>query len=191
MNIVKKIRNIYNRLRGVDIIDIDQLQKSGVTIGEGCHIMGGVQFDYGHAQHIFIGNNVTIAPGAYILAHDASTFIHLDNTRIGKVYIKDNVFIGARAIILPNITIGENSIIGVGSIVTKSIPKNVVAVGNPAKVICTLDAFLSRKKEEMKHVPVFSEAYTKRIVPDNQVNKRKELNIEMNEAMKNGVGYIE
>lgn len=188
---IRKIKNIIKRLRGVDVIDKDQLRKSGITIGKGCHIMGGVKFDYGHAQHIFLGNNVTIAPEAYILAHDASTFMHLDYTRIGKVMIEDNVFIGARVIVLPNVTIGENSIIGVGSVVTKSIPSNVVAAGNPAKIICTLNEFLARKKEEMNNVPVFSKNYTKRIVPDKQFKKRLELNNEMNEAMKTGVGYIE
>ena len=49
--------------------------------------------------------------------------------------IGNNVWIGASAILLPGITIGDNSVIGAGSVVTKDIPANVVAVGNPCKVL--------------------------------------------------------
>ncbi|WP_312364794.1 DapH/DapD/GlmU-related protein [Sphingobacterium sp.] len=51
------------------------------------------------------------------------------------VILKKGCWIGANTIILPGVTIGENSVVGAGSVVTKSIPKNVVAVGNPAKVL--------------------------------------------------------
>lgn len=52
-----------------------------------------------------------------------------------KIHIKKNAWIGARVNILPGVTIGENAIIGTGSIVTKDIPDNAVAVGNPARVV--------------------------------------------------------
>ncbi|POB65431.1 galactoside O-acetyltransferase, partial [Vibrio vulnificus] len=51
------------------------------------------------------------------------------------VHIKDNVWIGANSVVLPGVTIGENSVIGAGSVVTKDIPANVVAVGNPCRVL--------------------------------------------------------
>lgn len=51
------------------------------------------------------------------------------------VHIGDNVWIGAASVILPGVTIGENSVIGAGSVVTKDIPANVVAVGNPCRVL--------------------------------------------------------
>lgn len=53
----------------------------------------------------------------------------------GPVIIEDNVWIGDKAIILPNVTIGKGSIIGAGAVVTKDIPPYCIAVGNPAKVI--------------------------------------------------------
>lgn len=56
------------------------------------------------------------------------------------IEICDNVWIGARSILLPGVTIGANSVIGAGSVVTQSIPANCVAVGNPCKVIRHLDA---------------------------------------------------
>ena len=55
--------------------------------------------------------------------------------RYGKIIIGNNCFIGARSTILPGVTIGDNTIIGAGSVVTKDIPSNVVAVGNPCKII--------------------------------------------------------
>lgn len=55
------------------------------------------------------------------------------------VIIEDNVWIGGGAIILPNVTIGKNSVIGAGSVVTRSIPANCVAVGNPCRVIKNID----------------------------------------------------
>ena len=56
----------------------------------------------------------------------------------GPVYIGKNVHIGENVVILPNTTIGDNVVIGAGSIVTKSLPSNCVAVGNPVKIVKTL-----------------------------------------------------
>ncbi|MCG6282651.1 DapH/DapD/GlmU-related protein, partial [Vibrio diabolicus] len=51
------------------------------------------------------------------------------------IHIGRNVWIGANSVVLPGVTIGENSVIGAGSVVTKDIPSNVVAVGNPCRVV--------------------------------------------------------
>ena len=98
-------------------------------------MMGGVIIDFSHCWHITIGDNVTLAPRVHILAHDASTRKFINYTRLGKVNIGNNVFIGASSTIMPGITIGDNVVIGVGSIVTKNIDSNVVVAGNPAKFI--------------------------------------------------------
>lgn len=55
------------------------------------------------------------------------------------VIIEDDVFIGARSIVLKGVTIGQGAVIGAGSVVTKSIPPRVIAAGNPAKVIKTIE----------------------------------------------------
>ncbi len=107
-----------------------------VYIGEGCYINFGVSMvDDGD---ICIGNDVLIGPNVNILTvnHPVDSKKRLERyISVNKVVIKDNVWIGAGAIILPGVTIGENSVIGAGSVVTKDIPANVVAVGNPCKVI--------------------------------------------------------
>src|SRR6185437_4865608 len=137
-----------------------------------------------HYWHISIGDEVTIAPEVQIIAHDASTKRHLGYTRIGKIDIGNRVFIGAGSILLPGISIGENSIIGAGSVVVCSIPANVVAAGNPAKVICSLASFLERRGKEIAASPCFEEDYTLR--HDLPLPKR----VEMNVRMKNRIGYV-
>lgn len=88
--------------------------------------------------NIFIGNNVMFAPNVTISTTGHP--IHPNLRKNGEqfsfpVKIEDNVWIGSGVVILPGVTIGENSVIGAGSVVTKDIPKNVVAVGNPCKVL--------------------------------------------------------
>ena len=85
-----------------------------------------------------------------ILTHDACTKKIMGFGTIGKVIIGNNVFIGARSIILSNVKIGNNCIIGAGSVVTKNIPDNSIACGNPAKVIKTSDEFRMQKRISFK-----------------------------------------
>ncbi|MPQ45218.1 sugar O-acetyltransferase [Clostridium tarantellae] len=87
---------------------------------------------------IFIGNNVLIAPNVTISSgtHPINPDIRRKQGQFNvPVNIGDNVWIGANSVILPGVTIGANSVIGAGSVVTKDIPSNVVAVGNPCKVL--------------------------------------------------------
>jgi acetyltransferase-like isoleucine patch superfamily enzyme len=107
----------------------------GVDIGTKCMISLGCKIDIRRGK-ITIGDNCFITFGCVILSHDASASkINPDDDGSGNVVIGNNVFIGVNSVILRNVTIGDNSIIGAGSVVTMNIPSNVVAVGNPAKVI--------------------------------------------------------
>ena len=107
----------------------------GLKLGKGVEIIDTFFFDPSHCYLISIGDNCTICPGVRLIAHDASTKKFLGYTKLGKIDIKENCFIGDSTIILPGVTIGPNSIIGAGSVVTKNIPPNVVAAGNPARVL--------------------------------------------------------
>jgi acetyltransferase-like isoleucine patch superfamily enzyme len=87
---------------------------------------------------VTIGNNVMIGPSVQLLtachpivAAERNTLIEYSK----PITIKDNVWIGGGVIVTPGVTIGCNSVIGAGSVVTKDIPDNVVAVGNPCRVI--------------------------------------------------------
>lgn len=110
---------------------------SGATIqiGNNCGFSGTV---IGCFDSITIGNNVKC--GANTLITDSDW--HLDDPRSGNpqsVTIGDNVWLGEGVKILKGVTIGENSVIGAGAVVTKSIPANVIAAGNPCKVIKQID----------------------------------------------------
>lgn len=144
----KWIRKILELLRG-EPQNLDKLLRRGLKVGKDFGRMGGVIIDPSHCYHITIGDNVTLAPRVHILAHDSSTTMFLGKTRVANVHIGNNVFIGASSIVLPGVTIGDNVVIGAGSVVTKDIPSNSVAVGNPAKVICSLDEYLAREKAKM------------------------------------------
>lgn len=87
---------------------------------------------------ITIGDYVLIAPNVTICSgtHPINPELRKEQAQYNlPVIIGNNVWIGANAVILPGVTIGDNSIIGAGSIVTKSIAENVVAVGNPCKIL--------------------------------------------------------
>lgn len=177
----KILKKILFTLRGET--DIDILIGLGLKVGDNCSFQEGVKIDESHCWHIDIGNDVTLAPRVMIIAHDASMKRHLGYTKIGKVKIGNKVFIGAGTIVLPEVSIGDNSIIGSGSVVTKDIPSNVVAAGNPARIICSLDEFLNKHTEAMNNSPIFGEEYT---LGKNVNEKMKQ---EMNNKM-NDVGYI-
>lgn len=93
---------------------------------------------------IQIGNNVKIGGDCIIMDSDAHSLNYIDrrttaidqtNKKDSPILIEDDVLIGTRCIILKGVTIGARSIIGSGSVVTKSIPADCIAAGNPAKVI--------------------------------------------------------
>ncbi len=83
-------------------------------------------------DHVMIGPNVTLATAGHPVDPEYRRKVAQFNI---PIHIGNNVWIGANSVVLPSITIGENSVIGAGSVVTKDIPANVVAVGNPCKVL--------------------------------------------------------
>ncbi len=84
--------------------------------------------------HIYIGNRVLLAPNIVIstASHPLTPELRRYEMQYNRdVYIGDNAWIGAGVVILPGVHIGKNTVIGAGSVVTKDIPDNVLAVGNP------------------------------------------------------------
>lgn len=109
---------------GVKVTDLKH-----TSIGEG------VIFDSMHPENIIIGKHVHITMRCVILTHHLDTKQGGIHWRYGNVVFKDNCFIGANVVICNAVTIGENSIVGAGSVVTKDIPDNEIWGGNPAKFI--------------------------------------------------------
>ena len=128
---------------------VKRLRKWGAIIGNDVELIC-VQCGRKDATCLEIGNHVTLTY-TMILTHDASPqrFVGYGINRVGRVVIGDNVFVGRQSIILPNVKIGSNVIIGAGSIVNKNIPDNVVAAGNPCRVICSIDDFVKKKRNKI------------------------------------------
>lgn len=110
--------------------------------GKHCHFGNNIYANFNLTlvddTHIYVGDNTMFAPSVIVAtaAHPILPLLREKGYQYNApIHIGKNCWIGAGAIILPGITVGDNSVIGAGSIVAKDIPANVVAVGNPCKVI--------------------------------------------------------
>jgi acetyltransferase-like isoleucine patch superfamily enzyme len=129
----------------------------GALIGKGCSIYTDPRNFFSEPWLIEIGNNVTVGQGVLLITHDGASRLFRDDmpgmnrygNRFGTIVIRDNCFIGYNAILLPGVEIGPDSIVGAGSVVTKSVPPRTVVVGNPARPIKTLDEYIDSYVERM------------------------------------------
>jgi maltose O-acetyltransferase len=129
------------------------------AIGEGTVIRPPLHCDYGYQTRIgartfvnfglialdvatiTIGDDVQIGPNVQLLTPTHPVEAEPRRNKIEgaqPITIGDNVWLGGGAIVLPGVTIGDNTVVGAGAVVTRDLPANVVAVGNPARVIRTL-----------------------------------------------------
>lgn len=115
---------------------INYLRKLGVKIGQNCRIYA---MDFSTEPYLIeMGNHVAISPGTKFITHHGATWCFQEELKggiFGKIKIGNNVFIGIDCLILLNTEIGDNSIIGAGSVVRGKFPDNSVIVGNPAQVV--------------------------------------------------------
>lgn len=162
----------------VDYNSVEFLRSRGVQIGENVNLIN-TTIDWSHGFLVSIGDRVTLT-GVKILTHDGSTQTPFGVSKVGKVTIGNEVFVGHGTIILPNVRIGSRVVIGAGSVVTRDIPDNSVAAGNPAKVIGTYDEFLQKHAAQMEHRPVYHTLWSEKTWSEKE-QMRKDLD--------DGVGY--
>lgn len=141
---------------------ISALRKEGANIGEGVYIFGVSKcvIDRTRPWLLTIGDYTVLTQGVIILTHDysLSTLRRVYGEWIGEgkeTSIGKNCFVGMNSIILMGTHIGDNVIVGAGSVVHGNIPDNVVVAGNPAKVICTLEEHYKRRSEKTKEEALF------------------------------------
>ena len=145
------LREMFGSMgKGVHV-DIDFHCECGKHIFIGDKVIINMNCTFVDNNRIEIGNNVLIASNVQI--YTATHSVRLDERMVQNwsdgqevcrtyalpVKIEDGIWIGGGVIILPGVTIGRNSVIGAGSVVTRSVPENCVAVGNPCRVIRQID----------------------------------------------------
>jgi acetyltransferase-like isoleucine patch superfamily enzyme len=142
----RALRHRLDMMRYNDFTIAEWFRAQGAQVGQDCRIL--VRSFGSEPYLIRIGNHVTISVNVELVTHDGAVWVftqeHPSVQYFGPIRILDNCFIGAGAIILPGISVGPNSIVGAGSIVTRDVPPNTVVAGCPARKICDLEDY--RKK---------------------------------------------
>lgn len=133
LNIFRPLRNALVRLKWIYYTKVWRMD-----IHPTASFSMDVRFDKTNPRGIHIGEESYVAFGAVILTHDLTRGLYL-HTRIGR-----RCFIGARSIILPGVEIGDECVVGSGSVVTKNIPARSLVAGNPARIIRSNIEIISR-----------------------------------------------
>jgi acetyltransferase-like isoleucine patch superfamily enzyme len=143
IKIIKEIFKKFELLQYNEYTMERYFRKKGYLVGRDNRIYIS---DLGTEPYLIkIGNHCTITAGVTLLTHDGGAWLFRreipELNVFGKIEIKDNCFIGIGSIILPNVTIGPNSVVGAGSVITKDVPPNTVVAGVPAKEICSTEEY--------------------------------------------------
>lgn len=152
-HIIKIINNLWVRRSSDSLIEYYRAQ--GIRIGKNCIFRSPkhTTIDLMRPSLITIGDNVDMNDHFTIMGHDFGHRVFLPIfgeflSSSGAVSIGNNVYFGTNVIILKGGVIGDNCIIGAGSLVNKPIPSNSVAAGVPCRVICTIEEYYEKRKRE-------------------------------------------
>jgi acetyltransferase-like isoleucine patch superfamily enzyme len=144
-----------NKPSGIEYANFLLARKTFHSQGKDCYIMTGTVFT--DPEYVEIGDNVQFA-ACTIFGHDGSIAmlnraygVVLDS--VGPVRIKDNVFIGHNAIVMPDVTIGPNAIVAAGSVVTKDVPEGAIVNGIPAQVIGSVESLVAWRQMKTENLP--------------------------------------
>lgn len=116
---------------------------------------------------ITVGNNCQFVLGSRIFTHGGGRVLRVfeaDYDSFGKVFIGNNVYLGANSLIMPGCTIGDGVLVAAGSVVTKSVPPNVVIGGNPARIICTIDEYYKKNQKYNTHTKYMTKEEKKHFI---------------------------
>ena len=151
--------------RKINVIKV--LRERGAKIGENCTILSGVDVFSSEPYLVEIGNNVLISTDVKFYCHDGAIAVlnkikGEHNDLVGKIIVGSNCFFGHGATILRGTHIGDNCIIGAGSVVKGKFSSNSVIAGVPAKIICDINTFYERNKNNLIDLHGFDKESKKR-----------------------------
>jgi acetyltransferase-like isoleucine patch superfamily enzyme len=150
MSVISTLKSKVKRFYDPHDAFIKKIRKQGAYIGKEVQIIDKGKFLYEPwcAELIEIYDGAIVAAGVRFVSHDSSyaNIFGSVPTKYGKIIIEQKVYIGVNSIVLPGVRIGEYSLIGAGSIVTRDIPPRSVVVGSPAKVIGSVDDGFAKYK---------------------------------------------
>ena len=149
-------RRLLQRLRGYP--SRKWLQRHGLELGRDVYIDEFAAFDHGFLWLISIGDEAVISAGARLIAHDGATKHWTGYIRVGRVDIGRRAYIGAHALVLPGVTVGENAIVGAGSVVCHDVQPDSIVAGNPAIEVGTLEQFTAKHLGRIAERPAYPRA---------------------------------
>lgn len=165
-----KIRSICRSLY------LKRLVGRGLVVGSDFQMEKGCNIDANFPWLIEIGNNVTFASRAALIAHDGSTKKLVGYSKVGKIHIGNDVFVGYGSIVMPNVSIGDGAVIGAHSVVTRDVAPGMVAVGSPAREIMTTEELRERAVAATGGRGPYGEEYLRgNISPQRMEQMRAEL----------------
>lgn len=132
------LQQLLGRIGQNSIIEPPFYCSYGQNIYIGDHVYLNVMCTILDCNEVHIGQHVMIGPAVqiYTAAHHLQAETRIQGWEVAKqIVIEDNVWIGGGAILLPGVSIGRNAVVGAGAVVSRSVPANMVVVGNPARVI--------------------------------------------------------
>ena len=186
MNRLRRLIQRYILGRTPEQIELACLIEKGLKIGKNASINSGFNIDSAWPWLVSIGDDVTISTNVTILAHDASTNVVRQSTKLGKVTIGNNIFIGTGTTILCGVTVGDNVVIGAGSVVTRDLPADGVYAGIPARRVCSIEDYRHKYQKLREERPDFSQ-----IRPWNQWETATEAEKQqMLDGLAGGIGFI-
>jgi hypothetical protein len=132
-------------------------RRIGVTVGDNATLIAVGRKTFGSEPYLItLGDHVGVAADVRFVTHDGGLFVlrqkYPSIDRVGRIVIHDNVGLGLGAIILPGVEIGPNALVGVGSVVHRSVPPNSVVGGHPARFLMSLEAYEAQALPRALHV---------------------------------------
>lgn len=143
INLIFRLKQTYLRNRYNDFTIANYFREQGARIGQNNRLE--IRSLGPEPYLVTIANHCTVAGNVRFLTHDGGVWVFTEEVpdlqKFGPITILDNCFVGIDVILMGNVTIGPNSVVGAGAVVTKNVPENMVVAGNPAHPILSLEKY--------------------------------------------------